>query len=143
MAHDSQDRQYAASTGSAQQSCRSTLPKPLLLLLLPDSLQLLFKRMRHKLTLEAPQDSLRGCGTIDFQTANRWQGMYSTRIMTLLLRTVQRQTEIERLSTFIACKSHLMSSASSMLIESDIRVAISGQPKAKLDNAAGGFAAES
>jgi hypothetical protein len=35
-----------------------------------------------------------------------------------------------------------MSFASSMLIESDIRVAISGQPKAKLDNGVSGFAAK-
>jgi hypothetical protein len=59
VAHDSQDRQYAASTGSAQQSGGSTLPKPLLLLMLPDSLQLLFKLMLHKITLEALKDSLR------------------------------------------------------------------------------------
>ena len=118
------------------------MPKPLLLLMLPDSLQLLFKLMFHKLTLEALKDSLRALWNNRFPDPNRWQGIYSTRIMTLLLRAVQRQTEIERLSMFIACKFHSMSSASSMLIESCIRVAINGQAKAKSDNDASGFAAK-
>ena len=57
MSGDPQNGQHAASNSSAQQTCGRTVPEPLLLLTLPDDLQLLFKLVLHKTTFEALMNS--------------------------------------------------------------------------------------
>lgn len=80
------------------------MPEPLLLLTLPDSLQLLFKPVFHKATFYALLNLREQSRTNDFLNTNRSQKTNFRRIMTLPVKTVQRHAEIGRLREFIVCE---------------------------------------
>ena len=87
------------------------MPEPLLLLTLPDSLQLLFKPVFHKATFYALMNLREQSRTNGFLNTNRCQKSNFRRIMTLPLKTVQRHAEIGRLREFIVLKFHAISMA--------------------------------
>ena len=91
------------------------MPEPLLLLTLPDSLQLLFKFVLHKITFEALMNRREQSRINDFLNTNRCQKINFRGIMTLPLKTVQRHAEIGRLPEFIGRKSRPISAARTFL----------------------------
>ena len=87
------------------------MPEPLLMLTLPDGLQLLFKFVLHKITFEALMNSREKSGINDFPDTKLCQKVGLLRMMTLPMKTVQRHAEIGRLREFIVLKSHAISMA--------------------------------